>query len=458
MMVDDLPRNLGLVSALAIGVGTMVGAGIFVLPGAATADAGPAATAAFVLGGVIALVTALSASELSTARPEAGGVYVYIDEALGPIAGTIAGLGSWLGMAFASAFYSIGFGEYLAVFLAVPDVGVGPVGIAGEQLSALALGVVLIGVNYGGAALTGKVENVVVATLLALLAVFAALGFLRGDLSQLQPFAPAETGGYSAILPATALVFVSYIGFAKIATVAEEMKDPDRNLPRSIIGSVVITTVVYAVVMVALLAVVPWAEVAGNDTAVAVAGRVLFGPVGFTAMIVGGLLATASSTNAAVLAASRINLAMARDKIVSDHLASTDDDSGAPTRAVIVTGVLILVFIAIGGIETLAKAGSVLHLILYGLLNISLVVFRRAEGDADANSEETYDPAFTVPWYPYLPFLGTALSFGLIAFMAPIEIALSIAFIGIAVGWYLFYTRQRVHEEETGILQDDIRG
>lgn len=451
-MADELPRDLGLLSALAIGVGTMVGAGIFVLPGAATAGAGPAATAAFVLGGVIALFTALAASELSTAMPEAGGTYVYIDEALGPIAGTIAGLGSWLGMAFAAGFYSIGFGEYVAVFLAVPDLGVGPIVVTGEQLSALVLGGVLIGVNYTGAEFTGRVQNLIVGTLLGLLAVFAIFGFLEGNPANLRPFAPAETGGYSAILPATALIFVSYIGFAKIATVAEEMDEPGRNLPLSIVGSVVITTVVYGIVMVTLLLLIPWPDVAGNDTAVADAGRILFGPVGFAAMTFGGLLATASSTNAAVLAASRINLASARDKIMSDWLSATNEEGDSPTRAVLVTGALILAFIVIGDIETLAKAGSVLHLILYGLLNIALIVFRVAD-----LPETEYDPAFTVPLYPYVPVIGTVLSFGLIAFMAPIEIALSVGFIVVSVGWYLVYTRHRVDEEETGVFQDVFR-
>lgn len=453
MSDQELPRDLGLVSALAIGVGTMVGAGIFVLPGAATAGAGPAATAAFVLGGVIASVTALSASELSTARPEAGGSYVYIDEALGPLVGTVAGLGSWLGMTFAAAFYSIGFGEYVAVLLAVPDVGTAPLVVTGEQVSALSIGAVLVAVNYAGSGLTGTAENLLVGALLGLLALFVVFGLAEGDFSRLRPFAPAETGGYSAVLPATALIFVSYIGFAKIATVAEELRDPGRTLPRAIVGSVVITTLVYAVVMVTLLAVIPWQEVAGNDTAIADAGRVLFGPVGFVTMTVGGLLATASSTNAAVLAASRIGLASARDAILSDRISATSESGGSPTRAVLLTGGLMLAFITVGDIESLAKAGGVLHLVLYGLLNVALVVFRSADLPADE-----YDPTFTVPLYPAVPVAGAGLSFGLIAFMAPTEVALAGAFVLVSAGWYWLYTRRRIHEDETGVLQERLLG
>lgn len=193
-------------------------------------------------------------------------------------------------MAFAAAFYSIGFGKYLAVFFAVPDLALGPLAVSGEQLSALILGGLLVVVNYTDADLTGKLQNVTVITLLGLLALFAVFGLSQGDLSNLRPFAPPETGGYPAILPATALIFVSYIGFAKIATVAEEPKEPSRNLPRSIIGSVVITTLVYGVVMVTVLVLLPWPEVAGNDTAVADAGGILFGTAGMAVLTFGGCL------------------------------------------------------------------------------------------------------------------------------------------------------------------------
>lgn len=155
MAEDELERNLGLLSALTIGIGTIVGACIFVLPGAVTARAGAIAIAAFVLGGVVAVFTGLSASELSTAMPEAGGTYVYINYALGPLGETVAGLGSWIGMSFASAFYSIGFGEYVAVFFDVPTVELGPVEVVGAQFSALLLGVTLVGVNYAGAKVNG---------------------------------------------------------------------------------------------------------------------------------------------------------------------------------------------------------------------------------------------------------------------------------------------------------------
>lgn len=153
-----------------------------------------------------------------------------------------------------------------------------------------------------------------------------------------------------------------------------------------------------------------------------------------------------------MLAASRINLATARDTVTSDWLSATSEDGDSPTRAVLFTGSLILVFIAVGGIESLAKAGSVLHLILYGLLNVALLVFRTAD-----LPEEEYDPDFTAPLYPYIPIVGMVLSFGLIAFMSPLHIALAMAFVVISVGWYYVYTRKRSKAEgEVGVLREHL--
>jgi amino acid transporter len=151
----ELAKDLGLLSALTIGVGTMIGAGIFVLPGQAAAAAGPAVALSFVIGGVVSLFTALSASELGTAMPKAGGSYYYVNHALGPLFGSIAGWGNWMGLAFASAFYTLGFGEYPATSLPLPALAIGGVGLTEFQVGALLAGTAFIGVNYVGAKETG---------------------------------------------------------------------------------------------------------------------------------------------------------------------------------------------------------------------------------------------------------------------------------------------------------------
>jgi amino acid transporter/nucleotide-binding universal stress UspA family protein len=451
---EELAKDLGLLSALTIGVGTMIGAGIFVLPGQAAAAAGPAVALSFVAGGVISLFTALSASELGTAMPKAGGSYYYVNHALGPLFGSIAGWGNWMGLAFASAFYTLGFGEYLATFLPLPTLAIAGVGLSEFQVGALLAGLAFIGINYVGAKETGSVQIVIVTLLVGILTVFSVLGFLQADISTLRPFFPGETGGASAVLPATGLVFVSFLGFAKITTVAEELKNPARNLPLAVVGSVVIVTVMYAVIMVVLMGVVNWRQLGPEFTTTPVldVAEIAFGTVGLAAVGVAvltfaGLLATASSANASILASSRINFAMGRDKLISDKLNAIHPNFATPYRSIAVTGGLILLFIVVGDVKTLAKAGSVLHLIVYGLLNVALIVMRQADAPE-------YQPDFEVPLYPVVPILGAITSFGLIAFMEPIEIGLSLVFVVGGLVWYLAYARGKA--EKTGVLSQYI--
>ena len=441
MTEQELAKDLGLISAMTIGIGTMIGAGIFVLPGVAAEAAGPAVIVSFLIGGMIALINAFSVSEMGTAMPKAGGAYYYINKSLGPMFGSIAGMGDWMGLAFASAFYCIGFGQYLVVFVPLPEVPLlNPV-----QLGALIAGFTFVAVNYIGAKETGGVQTVIVFVLLSILTVFAIVGFLSFDYGTLvggEGLAPQGTG---AILPATALVFVSYLGYAKIATVGEELKNPGRNLPIAIIGSVAIVTVIYTILMTIMLGVVP---IAGEDAAVEVVARAAFpssvGPVVGVAtgaaavMTLGALLATASSANASILASARINFAMGRDKIVTAWLNEVHGRFATPYRSILVTGFLIITFIVVLGrdIEVLAKAASVLHLIVYALMNAALIVFREAE-------VPEYDPEFTVPLYPITPILGATLSLALIGFMEGLEIALSLGFVLAAVVWYLIYARRK---------------
>ena len=455
MSDEELAKDLGLVSAMTIGIGTMIGAGIFVLPGVAANAAGPIVVVSFVVGGVIAMVNALSISELGTAMPKAGGGYYYINKSLGPMFGSIAGMGDWMGLAFASAFYCIGFGQYLAVFVGLPTIAfLNPI-----QLGALLAGLVFVGVNYIGAKETGGVQTVIVFILLSILTVFAIAGFFSFEYATLAGEGGLAPYGVGAILPGTALVFVSFLGYAKIATVAEELKNPGRNLPIAIIGSVAIVTVIYTILVTTMLGVVSWPELS-QDAPVAQAAEIAFpssiGPIGGVAtaaaavMTIGALLATASSANASILASARINFAMGRDKIVTNWLNEIHPNYATPYRSILVTGGLIIVFIVVLGrdIEVLAKAASVLHLIVYALMNAALIVFREAD-------TPEYDPDFTVPLYPITPILGGVLSLGLVAFMDGIEIALSAAFVIAAVVWYFVYARDKT--EQQGVLSNYIR-
>jgi amino acid transporter/nucleotide-binding universal stress UspA family protein len=451
MSDEELAKDLGPLAALTIGVGTMIGAGIFVLPGTAVLRAGPLAALTFVLGGMIAIFTALSASELGTAMPKSGGAYFYINKALGPLFGSISGWANWLGLAFASAFYMYGLGEYVNTLVGASALSVGPIFLEAAQVIGLVGALLFIAINYLGAKETGGLQIVIVLMLLGILGLFTVVGLLNADIESLRPLAPP--GAMGEVLPVTAIVFVSYLGFVQITSVAEEIKDPGRNLPRAVIGSVVLVTVVYGLFLLVLLAAVPNELVSGNDTAVVDAAQLLFGQysifgfelgvVGWGLLLFGGLLATASSANASILSSSRINFAMGREKIVTPDLNEIHERFGTPYRSIAVTGGLILVFLIGGNLELLATAGSVLHLVVYGLLNLALIVMREAEPPG-------YDPDFEVPLYPLVPVIGAITSFALIVYIEPRVIALSAGLVAFAALWYFGYARN--HVESRGVL------
>ncbi|WP_277553428.1 amino acid permease [Halobaculum limi] len=445
---EELAKDLGPLAALTIGVGTMIGAGIFVLPGVAISEAGSFAVISFVLGGAIAILTAFSASELGTAMPKSGGAYYYVNRALGPLFGSVAGWANWMGLAFASAFYMVGFGEYV-VNITGGDIGIPLTSIAlpvDVKVVALAGAALFVFINYVGAKETGKLQNVIVVILVAILAVFTVVGALRADPANLP-----EATGFGPMLTTTGLIFVSYLGFVQITSVAEEIKDPGKNLPRAVIGSVVIVTAIYALVLVVMSAAVEQGFIAGlpgNQIAVVEVARLVLGPVGAVAMLIGGLLATASSANASILASSRINFAMGRDRIVSPELNEIHPRFGTPYRAIAITGALILVFIFLGNVEILSTLGSVLHLVIYALLNVALIVMREAD-------VEGYDPSYTVPLYPIVPVLGAIVSLALIVFIEPLVVLIGGAFVAFAVVWYLVYARSRTTSE--GALSEFVR-
>ena len=470
---EELAKDLGLVSAMTIGIGTMIGAGIFVLPGVAAQEAGPIVVLSFIIGGCIAMLNALSVSELGTAMPKAGGAYYFINRSLGPVFGSISGLGDWLGLAFASAFYTIGFGQYLREVVGLPTITLGNVslpelsvlgytllggsvhvGLTDIQLGAIIAGVLFVGVNYIGAKETGGIQTIIVGILLAILTIFAIVGlfsFEWGTITATEggwtPFGTAE------ILPATGLVFVSYLGYAKIATIGEELKNPGRNLPIAIVGSVAIVMVLYTILVTLLLGIIEWPNL-DRDAPMAQAAEVAFpaaiaGGAAF-AMTLGALLATASSANASILASARINFAMGRDKIVTNWLNEIHPRFATPYRSIVVTGAMILLFVVLlgGDVALLAEAASVLHLIVFALINVALIVFRETDHPG-------YDPDFKVPLYPIVPILGAVFSLGLIAFMDFWPQVIAVGFVVGSVLWYMVYAR--AHTPIEGALGEYIR-
>ncbi|ELZ31756.1 APC family permease [Halorubrum tebenquichense] len=434
----ELERTIGLTGGLAIGIGTMIGAGIFVFPGLAGGEIGTAASASFAVGGLIALLVALPTSELATAMPRSGGGYYFISRGLGTLAGTVIGLSLWLGLVFATAFYLVGLGYYALDALA--QVGV-TVGVGTDALvSAIAVfaGVAFTVLNVTGTENAAKLQNAIVALLLSMLVAFLgyglleAFGFVAVDTP---PGQAVDVWEAVPILSVAALVFTSYLGFAQVATVAGEMKDPGRNLPLAMVGSVLIVTVLYVLtIFIATNIFTRDALLSAGETAMVEVGRALLGPAGALVIIVGGLLATMSSANASILSTSRAIYGVSKDALLPRWASRINLRYGTPHVALGMAGGPVIVLAATGQVQLLAEVASFLHLIMYGLMCVALVAIRR-------DRPEWYDPDFVVPGGPVVPVLGALASFGLIAFMDRLSIAVGVAVIAVTAGWYFYYAR-----------------
>ncbi len=441
MVGHDLERSLGLYTTMMISMGAMIGSGIFVLPALGFKKAGPAVIIAYVLSALVVLPAALSKAEMATAMPQSGGTYLYIDRALGPLFGTIAGIGSWFSLTFKSAFALAGLGAYLLLPAVIP--------IDEALLKPVSLGLagVVIALNVFGTELSGRVQAIIVTLVLGGLAAYTLNAGVEINTGNYTPFV---TEGSIGVITAAAFVFVSFAGVTKIASIAEEVENPGKNLPRAIIGSMAIMTLVYIAVVGAIvgLADAKTLEKGGPNggaslTPMADGAGALFGGAGVLIISVIAVIALTSMANAGVLSTSRFPLAMSRDNLVPSQLDTVDERFGTPRNSVLLTGAVLLCLIAFVPVIELAKLASAFKILVFSMANVALIAFREAE-------VPSYDPEWTTPGYPYVQVFGLVAGIGLFSQMGSLPI---LGAVGITVGSvliYLGYGRSRT--DRTGAI------
>ena len=431
--MKELERDLGLPSVLAISIGAMIGSGIFILPALALKIAGPAVILAYALAGLLVVPAALSKSEMATAMPEAGGTYIYIERGMGPLLGTVAGVGTWFSLSFKGALALVGGVPYLLLLFDLP---LKPV--------ALGLAAVLILVNVIGAKQTGRLQVAIVAIMLAALGWFAAGSAPSVRSANYANFLGSGVGG---VLAATGLVFVSYAGVTKVASIAEEVEDPGRNIPLGILGSLAFTTVLYVAVVAVLVGITDPGTVAGSLTPVAVGAEQTLGRAGVVAVIVAAVLALISTANAGILSSSRYPFAMSRDQLAPPSLSSVSERFGTPVASITLTGAVLLLLIAFVPILDIAKLASAFQIVVFAMINLAVVAFR--EGSVE------YEPEFTSPLYPWVQVFGAVSGLLLLTQMGTVALVGAVVIVVGSVLWYLGYVRPRVDRE--GAATDAIR-
>lgn len=423
-----LKKNLNLFDVYAMSTGAMFSSGLFLLPGIAAGTTGDSVYLAYLLAGFLILPAMYCMAELSTAMPKAGGTYYFLDRAMGPLMGTIGGLGSWVAVVFKSAFALVGMGAYLGIYLDISF-----------TLLAIILTVVFGLINVIGAKETTLLQRVLVTALVVILTAFIIFGM--SEVGGGSTFAPNDAeqsffrSGLAGFVSTIGLVFVSYAGLTKVASVAEEVENPDVNIPLGMTLSLATATIIYTLGTLILINVLDQAVLEESLTPVADAGEVFLdwapADLGVILIVVAAIAAFASTGNAGIMSASRYPYAMAKDKLIPAQLSELGR-FGTPTRSVAMTVVaMILVLVALD-VEAVAKLASAFQLVLFGLICVAVIVMRESRIDS-------YKPGFKAPLYPWLQIAGIIIAIWLISEMGLLAIGFTAAMLIGCVMWYRFY-------------------
>jgi len=356
--------SIGLLGAISIGVGGMVGGGIFAVLGEAVALAHGATVIAFLVAGVLALLTAYSYARLSVRYPSQGGTVAFVDEAFGvDLATGSINLLLWLSYLVTLALYAVAFGAYAMTFFEPPHP-------AWLRHALISLAIVLpVGVNLFDAAFVGESETIIVVVKLVLIAIVVGAGLPYVEGARL---APMHWSDPVTVAAAGLVIFVAYEGFELIANASQDVRDPERTLPRAYFASVVLVIVLYALVAIITVGCVPESEIAkAKDYALAAAARPALGAAGFAMVAIAALLATLSAINATVYGNARLGYTLAKDGEIPDVLARKTWNE--PLAGVLVVGGLSLVaanLIELSSIAILASAG---FLLVFAITNAAAV-------------------------------------------------------------------------------------
>jgi len=420
---NKLKKELNLFHVYAIATGTTLSAGFFLLPGLAAIEAGPAVPLVYFIA-VIPLIPAMfSIIELATAMPRAGGVYYFLDRTMGPMVGTVGGFGTWSALVLKVAFALIGMGAYIKLFL--PSVQIVPV--------AVSIAIILGMISLFGSKKSGTLQIILVAVLLLCLLIFIGGGLPQIKINHFDNFL---SSGWSSILSASGLVYISYVGLTKIASLSEEVKNPERNLPLGIFLALGTALVIYILGTMVMTGVIPLEIFIGELTPVATAGEYLFGEAGVILFSIAAFFAFISVANGGMLSASRYPLALSRDHLLPRYFLKMSKWS-TPIFATLFTVGTIVVILLLLDPTGIAKLASAFQLMVFALICLAVIIIRESKIEA-------YDPGFKSPLYPWMQISGIVLPFILIIEMGLMPLLFSLGLMTVGIAWYWFYGKKRV--------------
>lgn len=448
-----LKRALGVWATAAVVIGTVIGSGIFLVPTEMVKAVGSPGMVFFVwiFGGILSLLGALTYAELSAALPDAGGEYVYLNAAYGPLFGFIYGwTQTWVAKSASIATLATGFYTYMADFfpglrsviytIALPiGPGGGPLEIRTGQLVAIATILFLSGVNYLGVRVGGEVQVALTALKIALIAAIIVIGLLSGysHVSNLAIGMPAETGGIAGFFAALVAALWAYDGWNNAGMLGSEIANPQRSLPRALIGGTLATIAIYLLANLAYFSVLTGAEVGASERVAAEMMRRILGLPGGAAVSAAAMISIFAALNGSILSGSRIPYAVARQGYFFESLSRVHPRFHTPANSILLLGAWSSVLLLSGQYKQLYTLVIFPSWILYGMAAASVIVLRRKH-------PELIRP-FRVPGYPWVPLafvlVAIALSFSTLQ-TSPRESGMGLTIIIVGLPFYFHWKRR----------------
>jgi len=420
-----LIRQLGGIDVFCIAAGAMISSGLFILPGLIYAKVGPAVILVYILAGILILPALFAKAELTTAMPKAGGDYFFIERSMGSAAGTIGGFASWFSLSLKSAFSLVGIGVFAT--LINPN-------ITDWQIKLIAVGfcVFFIILNLMSVKFTGKFQVFFVILLISLLLLYISRGTMFVNVNRYTPFMLSDK---HALFAAAGMVFISFGGLTKVASIAEEVKNPTKNIPYGMILAFCVVLLLYGLAVFVTVGLLDKHELAHSLTPISTGGYKIFGASGRIIMAIAAILAFISTANAGILAASRFPMAMSRDQLLPGFFANISKRFSTPHFSIIFTGIFMITTIMFLNLENLVKVASVMKIILFMLGILACIIMRESK-------ILNYKPTFRSPLYPWLQIAGIICYGFLIYEMGTIAIFGTGSFILASILWHRIYVRK----------------
>ncbi|ADB73662.1 amino acid permease [Geodermatophilus obscurus] len=458
-----LKKNLSGLDLTVFGVGVIIGTGIFVLTGIVARDqAGPAVAISFVIAGIVCGLAAICYAEFASTVPVAGSAYTFSYATFGEFIAWIIGWDLVLELALGAATVSVGWSGYLNQLL--DDIGTPlPSSIAGEtatvNIPAILITLVMTGVLILGIKLSSRVTAIIVAIKLVVVLLVIGVGFFLTKAENYTPFVPPAqpaaageegwlhtplisvltgfspgTYGWGGVLAGAAIVFFAFIGFDIVATAAEETRDPKRDMPRGILGSLAICTLLYVMVSLVVVGMQNYTELSATAP-LAGAFSANGWPVFASLISIGALAGLTSVVMILMLGQSRVLFAMSRDHLLPPGLAKVHPRYGTPYRITIVTGIVVALLAGFVPLTALAELVNIGTLFAFFLVSIGVWVLRRTRPDLHRS--------FRVPWVPVLPIVSALASLWLMSNLPTDTWLRFLVWMALGVGMYFVYGRRR---------------